>query len=204
MQSPDNVPARRSPAAWAVFLLTAAIGLTADLWSKAAVFAWVLRQDPNGRPPRATVLPDVMHFTLSVNPGIAFGVESLPPLFVTIASLVAVAVVIYFFATSPRRAYFLYVGLGMICAGALGNLYDRLFGDVQLPGQPRALGHVRDFIDFNPIYRWIFNVADVLLVVGVAMLMISWLRLAALERRAQQAQAQAGSAPRKAPARDHP
>jgi lipoprotein signal peptidase len=65
----------------------------------------------------------------------------------------------------------------MILAGALGNLYDRLFSVVQVPapGAEPILRHVRDFIDLSQIgYKWVFNIADALLVIGVGILMILW------------------------------
>jgi signal peptidase II len=115
----------------------------------------------------------VLRFTLSTNAGIVFGLRLVPTMVIA-ASLVAIAVVVYFFASSPRGALWLHVALGMILAGALGNLYDRLFSSVTLPGRPPSHREVRDFIDFGQAhYPYIFNIADVLLVVGVLLLLLS-------------------------------
>ena len=72
--------------------------------------------------------------------------------------------------------------MALILAGALGNLYDRLLSRVALPGFPPIEREVRDFIDCSRIplpfgfrYKWIFNVADVWLVLGVIVLMLYWL-----------------------------
>ena len=65
----------------------------------------------------------------------------------------------------------MHAALAFILAGALGNLYDRLFGAVSIPGFEPIRYQVRDFIDCSELYyRWVFNVADMLLVIGVAML----------------------------------
>ena len=162
--------AARSTRAWIVFILIFAAGLVLDLWSKAAVFRWLLEIEPQTA--QRQIIPGVLCFTLSTNRGIVFGLR-LAPGMVIAASVLAVAVVVYFFATSPRRQAGLHVALGMILAGALGNLYDRLFSYAELPGRAPARREVRDFIDFGQIhYPYIFNVADVLLVVGVALLLL--------------------------------
>jgi lipoprotein signal peptidase len=56
----------------------------------------------------------------------------------------------------------------------MGNLYDRILARVVLPGGGGTIRHqVRDFIDCSEIIEWpIFNVADSLLVVGVAVLIL--------------------------------
>jgi len=48
------------------------------------------------------------------------------------------------------------IGLGLILAGGIGNLFDRVFR-----------GFVVDYIDFTPLIKYpIFNLADVCVVVG--------------------------------------
>jgi signal peptidase II len=70
----------------------------------------------------------------------------------------------------------MHVSLALILGGAAGNLYDRLFSAVRLPGLEPIRGHVRDFIDCRDLaYPYIFNVADALLVAGAAMILLHWL-----------------------------
>jgi len=165
-------PAGKSFPHWMAFLGVFAAGLAADLWSKSAVFAWLSRTEPTSA--SRAVIPGAMRFTLSTNPGIVFGFDKMPPTVVMLASVLAVVVVVYFFATSPRKAHCTHTALAMILAGALGNLYDRLFSRVQLPGRPPSVREVRDFIDLGQLhYPWVFNVADVLLVVGVVILILA-------------------------------
>ena len=73
------------------------------------------------------------------------------------------------------------MALGLILSGALGNFYDRMLAAVHIPGIAEPIvGQVRDFLDFSQIsilgvnYPYVFNVADVWLVVGVIMLMLYW------------------------------
>jgi signal peptidase II len=98
---------------------------------------------------------DLAHVT---NSGIAFGLlddgEGLV-LAVTIASL---ALVLGWFATAPGRRG-MWLGVGLLVGGALGNLADRVRDDA-----------VTDFID--PPAWPAFNVADIAITAGVAVIVI--------------------------------
>jgi signal peptidase II len=53
------------------------------------------------------------------------------------------------------------IGLGLIAGGALGNAIDRV-----------RLGYVVDFLDFSKIYfKWVFNVADAAISIGVVLML---------------------------------
>ena len=192
----------RSPAAIIIFLAAAAGGLTADLLTKQQVFESLLA-DPRVAPRvvrlRVQCGPDLtthqaivllrqegllqrrvapgVRFTLSTNPGVVFGWR-MPQWAVIIATVLTLALVGYFFSSSDRTARAVHLALGLILGGAVGNLYDRMFGEVALVGLPAAepiRRQVRDFIDCSGLYYpWVFNVADALLVVGVALLIVRW------------------------------
>ncbi len=195
----------RSPFAIGLFALVVVVGLASDLASKHYVFQWLL-DDPRLEPAAENLqgrLPDPspetmlqalrsngllsekvaagMEFTLSLNPGVVFGMP-MPPVMVSLATLATIALVLGMFLSSPSRFYATHIALGLILAGALGNWYDRLFSSVEVPGGSGTIDrHVRDFIDFSSlkigdrsIYPWIFNLADVFLVVGVILLLIHW------------------------------
>jgi len=118
-----------------------------------------------------------LRFTISTNPGVVFGFDAIPDFFVSVMTMLMIVVVLIFFATSHRNAYWVQVGFALIMAGALGNLYDRLFSSVTLPGLTPITHHVRDFIDCSDLgYPYIFNVADAWLVIGVAMIILWYLR----------------------------
>jgi signal peptidase II len=103
---------------------------------------------------------------------VVFGWD-LPRWLVLLATATTIAIVAVMLLGAPRRGWGQIVAIGLIFAGAIGNLYDRLFSCVPLPGTEPIRYHVRDFIDASRLhYPYVFNVADVWLVVGVAYLVL--------------------------------
>jgi lipoprotein signal peptidase len=98
-----------------------------------------------------------------------------------LVSVLAIAFLTYLFATSGRQRFYQVV-LGMLLAGVLGNMYDRIFhGYVRdmiwmLPNRywPASLtSHLPDWSwTRSQIFPWIFNVADTLLCTGVALMLV--------------------------------
>jgi signal peptidase II len=202
----------RRPSAVAVFLLLSAAALAADLWTKHAVFEALLSDPSLPRKVRSLVAgydspPAAEHvlrllriqrpvfrglsLTLSTNPGVVFGLP-MPPAAVAVATVFTIVLVGYFFASSDAVARWTHVALALILAGAVGNFYDRMLAAVAVPGiEAPITGQVRDFLDFSEIrvfglnYPYIFNIADVLLVVGVAMLILGWFLAGRGKRKAK-------------------
>ncbi len=85
---------------------------------------------------------------------------SLPTFFnpIIIAGIVIVVLMAYTAKTIAARQWLETAALGWIIAGALSNLYDRL-----------NYGYVIDYIDLS--YFTVFNVADSMICLGVAVLM---------------------------------
>lgn len=84
--------------------------------------------------------------------------------FFTIIAIVAVGLLSFWLAKTPKQQIWLVLGFNLILGGAAGNLYDRV-----------AYGYVVDFLDFTiPLYgRWpAFNVADMGIVIGAACVLI--------------------------------
>jgi lipoprotein signal peptidase len=114
------------PAVWHLpshlyFWLLAAIVLGLDLWSKAWAFEEL--ETSEVRP----VLPGMINFQRSLNDGAVFGFLSGYTALFIIASMFALGLMFYLFAHSDRRQRLLHIALGLILAGAVGNLYDRAF-----------------------------------------------------------------------------
>lgn len=102
----------------------------------------------------------VFHFYYVENTGAAFGM--LPGFkWVFLALSAAAALCIAAFVIYRRRGFHwsLYLPLGMIMGGAVGNMIDRI-----------RLGYVLDFMYFKLVNFAIFNVADASLVVGSILL----------------------------------
>jgi lipoprotein signal peptidase len=99
----------------------------------------------------------------TVNKGALFGMGQGANFVFALVSIFAAFVVLYWVhRPQSARDPFLCVALGLILAGTLGNLYDRLIFD-----------GVRDFLHWNKWIDWyVFNVADVCLVCGASMLVL--------------------------------
>ncbi len=126
------VGALRDPASHARLWLTAAAGLALDLASKHWAFT-TLRQTE-----RRVLVPHVLEFQTTLNPGALFGIGAGHTEVFLIASVIALGLVLWMFAQTPRRWWFMHIALGAILAGALGNMYDRVTVQVvQYPGSGR-------------------------------------------------------------------
>ncbi len=161
-----------------LFWCLALFGFAADQASKYEVFAWlysvpshsyVLFQterggfqllahwdhDSSGKP--------VPH----VNQGALFGFlrqhKALANgAFAAISLLAALAIIVWSQFDSTARDGWLCAALGLILAGTLGNLYDRL-----------VFNGVRDFLHWYLLFDWpVFNIADCCLVCGAGLLLV--------------------------------
>lgn len=118
----------------------AVLGL--DLWSKSAVFSHI---EPDKT---VSIVPGILDFRRSLNDGAVFGSFTGYVGVFVFASLIALGFVFYLFAHSRRRHHGLHIALGLVLAGALGNLYDRAFivadvVDVRVNGETeRIIGKV--------------------------------------------------------------
>ncbi len=133
-----RAPAWRCPRCHVLLWGTAVLGLASDLISKHLAFEHLR----SGQ--KVEVIPGVLSFYRSLNFGALFGIgHGLTMLFV-MASVLAVAFVAYMFATSHRRQWVAHLALGLVLAGAMGNLYDRLFVKIDIVerGRSRQVGVV--------------------------------------------------------------
>ena len=152
--SPDPRPG--PPRKALVLVLTAVVLYAFDLGSKVLALSQLEGQEP------VRVLGGAVYLQIVRNPGAAFSIATG---MTWVLALVAVGVVVAIFWILPRlRSTGWAIGLGLVLAGALGNLTDRIF---RAPGPLR--GHVIDFVSlFGPNgEKWpVFNVADSSIVVG--------------------------------------
>lgn len=93
------------------------------------------------------------------NRGVAFGFLPGRHLVVTVLVVVALAVLLVYFARNARRPL-IWLPTGMVLGGALGNIVDRL-----------RVGSVTDFVKL-PLGWPPFNLADAAITVGVLALLI--------------------------------
>lgn len=192
----DHPLAARCPRVVARFALMIALGLFADLASKWAAFRYVddkpfvvnrasvlrvLADDPSRimtlvpdhRPVHA--IPGILDFRLVLNAGAVFGTgQGRRWMFIGFTSVILV-IAGYAFARWTRvNEKWTHFALAMVIAGGIGNLYDRV-----------TLGCVRDFIHPLPgvhfpqwflggreVWPYVSNVADAILLIGIAMLTV--------------------------------
>lgn len=109
------------------------------------------------------VIKDFFHLTYLENRGAAFGMFQGQKVLFALLTLVIVSALL-FHILKNRGNVFLKITGTLIIIGAIGNLIDRL-----------VLGYVVDFIDFRGIWKYVFNVADIFVVVGTAGLMVEML-----------------------------
>lgn len=166
------------------FWLIVAVGLTADLLSKSLVFSEL--GFPNRQSQWRWTLDgkDVFYFHTTFNQGALWGLGQGWGWLFALVSVGAVCGILYWlFIRGAAASLWLTITLGLVMAGTLGNLYDRLYlhGCVYAPtGEP--LYGVRDFLQMNlplasftPLndLQWAtYNVADVFLITGAVMLFL--------------------------------
>jgi signal peptidase II len=130
---------------------TAALGLILDQVTKAVVVAQL-----EGRAP-INVIGTFVRFDVSRNSGAAFSFAPAATIVFTLLAVVIAGVIVR--AGTRIRSLWWAVTLGLLFAGAVGNLCDRL---IRAPGFGR--GRVVDFIDVQHFAT--FNVADSCLTCG--------------------------------------
>lgn len=109
-----------------------------------------------------------LNWTLAYNYGAAFSFladqDGWQRWFFAILALVISAVLLFWLSRLPKKLTLETIGINMVLGGAIGNVIDRV-----------TEGRVTDFIDFY-IGTWhyaTFNIADVGIVVGAGMLILS-------------------------------
>ncbi|MCL2234207.1 MAG: signal peptidase II [Firmicutes bacterium] len=122
-----------------------------------------------GRGSSVDFIPNFLRFLYTHNYGVAFGMlgsgtPAMRAILVIVTTIMAGGFV--FAAIRFRREnMWSKISFSLIIAGALGNIFDRMF-----------LGYVRDFLQFDGWiggwFSFIFNIADVALIVGVLMLAV--------------------------------
>lgn len=178
----DETPTRRAPpvplSRYVAFSVITVAGLVADLVSKAVVFSW-----PSDFPGEVLYWWWEGHAGIqrSLNEGALFGLGyGAVPLFAAISIGAAIAIPAWLFYGRVAHDWWLTAALGSVMSGVLGNLYDRLglSGEVWPAYDPRAgetVYAVRDWILWRASEQWTwpnFNLADVFLVTGAAVLML--------------------------------
>lgn len=208
--------AGRAVRSWLVLLAVVALGLAADLGSKWWAFASIADRPvvvdrdrvleiaqlqgpefighllPEHRP--VVVVPHLLELSLVLNPGAVFGIGPGKRWFFIVFTVGAMIAGLFLFARGTRqRQTPAHVAIGLLIAGGLGNLYDRLmFGCVRdflhpLPGVEWPLGITVPWggRDGRQVWPYVSNIADLWLIIGIGMLVVILWRSDSAERRTQ-------------------
>jgi signal peptidase II len=165
---PDRVAGKRLVKLKVACAILFAVWLAFDLWSKADMqerLALVPGQPRSAH--QIDVVPGFLAWQGTWNPGVTFGFAPRQTKLILALTGVATIALLAWFTGTRSRSRCLHVGLALILAGAIGNLYDRW-----------QWGEVRDFILVylgeleKPTWTWPnFNVADSGIVVGVGLVL---------------------------------
>ena len=139
--------------AYVVFNLLAAAAL---IGIDQAIKLWATNVlQPVGAMP---LIPRVVELQFVLNPGMAFSLLSGKQLFLIIATSIALILVAYGLFFRSRGKLLQQIAFILVLAGGIGNLIDRVLN-----------GEVVDYI--NPLFIdfAVFNFADILVCVGVAL-----------------------------------
>lgn len=140
---------------WALAGIVCALALAADQVAKAVVEA-------NLVPGEYVEVLGPLELTLSHNRGVAFGLAGGAGVGLVLVTLAAFGLIVYLFARDASRRG-MWLATGLVAGGALGNLADRIFA-----------GQVTDYI---VVGSWPpFNVADIAITCGVALLALIYIR----------------------------
>lgn len=109
------------------------------------------------------LIPNVFHLTYILNPGAAFGILAYQRWFFLLIVLILFGAFFAFRKRIPKEPVYFPAAIGMLLGGALGNAIDRV--------------HLSGVIDFFDFRIWpIFNVADIFICVGVALIVFYFWR----------------------------
>jgi signal peptidase II len=149
---------------WALAGALCALVLVADQIIKAAVEADLV-------PGEYVEVLGPLELTLSHNRGVAFGLAGGAGIGLVLLTVAALGLIAYLFARNPGRPG-MWVASGLVAGGALGNLADRI-----------AAGEVTDYI---AVGSWPpFNLADIAITCGVALLAWIYIRDAEADSEAE-------------------
>ena len=186
---------------WLFWMLTVC-GLMLDLGSKYIIFAALYNNGAGGEYP---LIPEAFRLTADftsvtdpgdflsplrtiggdqlprVNQGALFGMgQGQNHVFTFISLLAAIGIIYWSSRPATTKDRFLSTALGLILAGTLGNLFDRV-----------VFGGVRDFLHWFYVIDWpVFNIADCCLVVGACLLLFQAMFLTQPQEKPTTAEAQ--------------
>jgi len=109
-----------------------------------------------------TAIPGVLSWAYTQNHGAAFSILSGRGALLSLLTIALISALLVYLIRHPQIPATERTGLWMIIGGGLGNLFDRIF-----------YGYVVDFIRLDFVRFAIFNVADIFVCAGAALVVLS-------------------------------
>ena len=106
------------------------------------------------------IISNVFHLTYVENRGAAFGLFQNNQIIFVVVAMIACIVGLYYLYKKDLNLL-AKSSIILLISGAIGNMIDRV-----------RLGFVVDYFDFRIIWEYVFNVADIFVVVGTILLCI--------------------------------
>lgn len=138
-----------------LYYIFAAVIIGMDQWTKYLTVTHIPLHDV------VEVIPGVLSWMYLQNSGAAWSILEGQMWFFYLITLVVVGVIIYYLQKHGKNSRLLSIALAFILAGAVGNFIDRL-----------RIEYVVDMIRLEFIDFPIFNVADMSLCIGVALMLL--------------------------------
>ncbi len=108
------------------------------------------------------MISNFLYVNVIKNDGVAFGMlDHAQELIIAVTSFLAGVIIVYILLKRQNERKVVLISLTMIASGAFGNLIDRI-----------RTGSVTDFIDVH-FWPYIFNVADICVVLGCILLLLA-------------------------------
>ncbi|WP_308654327.1 signal peptidase II [uncultured Anaerococcus sp.] len=136
-----------------IYLIIIILGLVVDRLTKIYAVNNFMEKSIDGK---------LINLTYLENRGAAFGIlQDKRLVFIILTTAIVLYLLYYFVKNIKTSPMILNLSLAMIISGAIGNFYDRLIH-----------GYVVDFLEFSFVKFPVFNVADILVTVGCALMII--------------------------------
>lgn len=117
-----------------------------------------------------TFIPNMVQFRYAENTGMAFSMFSGARWLFIVLTVIVCAFVLWYMFSNRCKSLWLYWSLGVVLAGGVGNLIDRV-----------RFGYVVDFIEPTFVNFAVFNIADCAVTCG-AVVLIAYLVFDALKK----------------------
>lgn len=106
-----------------------------------------------------TFIPNIVQFRYAENTGMAFSMFSGARWLFIVLTVIVCAFVLWYMFSNRCKSLWLYWSLGVVLAGGVGNLIDRV-----------RFGYVVDFIEPTFVNFAVFNIADCAVTCGAVVL----------------------------------